>query len=651
MKSFFKHLYIILTIILFIFIAIFSIAGGILFNTTRNADLRLQQGYTPIKVYDKDSNLITTDSCYYTYTSILDISQDIIHAFVAVEDRDYYKHSGFSTKRILKAIYNNFKNKDSLEGASTITQQYVKNVFLTNDRTIERKINEIALAIELEKRYTKDQILEAYLNSILFGGNIYGIKMASLYYFGKDPKDISVSEAAYLAGMIQAPNFYNAYKNPGEATARKNVVLKCMFDEGYISKDIYEKEIQIEVKDLLSTQSISLQNPRYLSSYLDYIYENIPTSVERVSEIYTYLDIEIQKELYKIIHNDYGLFNDDALNCAIVVLDNETYGVKALVGNRISDRRVLNYASSVRMQPGSTIKPILDYAPAIEYMSYGPATILHDEEYYYQDGMKINNYDHQYLGAIPMRKALSDSRNVPAVKLFNLVGHERAFEFARKIGIDSEEIYEADAIGGAKTGYTLLNLANAYQAFANLGYYKKASGISKVLYESSTYTNNSYPTLCMKPTTAWLINNMLHDVFRGSSYDLEHTYLMAKTGQTNYDAATLNKYDIPQGATKDSLLIAYTKDITIGVWVGYNTVQSTSYLDRYKKNIPRNIMRILMNKYAKDNQYYEEIEGITKEYITIYNDTAYLAKDENGYYEYFIRGTEPFTYPNYNIKI
>ena len=149
----------------------------------------------------------------------------------------------------------------------------------------------------------------------------------------------------------------------------------------------------------------------------------------------------------------------------------------------------------------------------------------------------------------------------------------------------------------------------------------------------------------MKPTTAWLINNILHDVFKDSSYDLKNTYLMAKTGQTNYDSQTLEKYGIPYGSTKDSLLIAYTKDLTIGVWVGYNTISSTHYLDRYKKNIPRNIMRIILSKFAKDNQYYDEIEGITKCYITISNDKVYLAKD-SGYYEYFIEGTEPHSYPS-----
>ncbi|MDE6660456.1 MAG: hypothetical protein K2J93_01365, partial [Anaeroplasmataceae bacterium] len=281
---------------------------------------------------------------------------------------------------------------------------------------------------------------------------------------------------------------------------------------------------------------------------------------------------------------------------------------------------------------------------------YTPATIIKDEEYTYKNGTKIKNYDNQYLGSIPLRKALSDSRNIPAVKLFNEVGYERAFGFLKNLGIEkTDTIYEADAIGGATTGYTLLSLANAYQAFANLGYYKKASAYKEIGYELTTYKNDTSAKLAMKPTTAFLINNILHDVFKGSAFDQKSTYMMAKTGQTNYDQASIQKYHLPSNATKDSLLIAYTKDLTIGVWVGYERITDGKYLDYYKKNIPRSIMKLLLDTFAKKGLYYNEIEGIQKSYITIYEDQVYLAK-ENGYYEYFLEGTQPLTYPNYEIK-
>ena len=318
------------------------------------------------------------------------------------------------------------------------------------------------------------------------------------------------------------------------------------------------------------------------------------------------------------------------------------------MGNRNQNRGVLNYASTVKIQPGSTIKPILDYAPAIEYLSITPATIIKDEYYTYKDGTPIKNYDNRYLGNITIREALKDSRNVPAVKLFNMVGSSKAFEFANKLGIVSESINEADSIGGSTYGYTLLDLANAYSAFANLGYYKKASPIKKIVYDNHIYENNNKKSLVMKPSTAYLINTILHDIFKDSNYDLKNTYLMAKTGQTNYDLKTRKKYNLPMDATKDSLLIAYTKDITIGIWIGYETIENKQYIDLKKKHIPRNIMRILMNKFAKENNYYDLIDEVTMKYITIYNDKAYLAKS-NGYYEYFEEGTEPLTYIEQNI--
>ncbi len=642
MKSIFKIIINTITLFIFIILSIISIAGGILFYKASNAFLPLRQGYDEFLIYDNDNNLVSSNNKNYSYASLADIDQNIINAFIAIEDKKFYKHNGFNTNRIIKTLFNNITTGKSA-GASTITQQYVKNVYLTNEKTIERKINEIVLAIEIEKRYTKDQILEAYLNSILFGGNVYGIKSACSYYFNKTPNSISISEAAYLAGMIQAPNYYNAYSNLLEANKRKNVVIKEMYNEGFISYDEYQKEINISLNSLLAKNNSSNS---YLSGYLDYIYDSI-NSYNEINKIYTYLDTRIQKDLYDIVTNKYDLFNDDNLNCAIVVLDNKTYGIKAMIGNRNQSQRVLSYAYDVLLQPGSTIKPILDYAPAFEYLSYSPATIIDDSEFIYSDGNILRNYDHQYLGNITIRKALADSRNVPAVKLFNLIGHDKAFSFANKLGIYSSEYYEADAIGGAKNGYTLLSLANAYLGFANLGYYKKASAIKEINYNTYNYINNENPKLVMKTTTAFLINNILHDVFKNSSYNLDNTYLMAKTGQTNYDSITLKKYNIPDGATKDSLLIGYTKDLCIGIWVGYNYIDNNNYLDRYKKNIPRSIMKLILGKYAQDNLYYDDIDGIEKRYIKIIDNKAYLAKD-NGYYEYFIAGTEPLAYYNEN---
>ena len=649
MKSILNKILLIFTICTSLITIIGSIAGIILFNTASNTSIFIKENSKPIYIYDDKETLISSDSLYYEYCSIQEVSPEIIHAVISIEDKDFYTHPGISIPRIFSSIYQNMKNGSIISGASTITQQYIKNTYFTNEKTFSRKINEIAYALELEKKYTKDQIMEAYLNTVLFGSNIYGIKMAARYYFNKSPKEITTNEAAILAGMIQLPNHYNPLRNPEAATTRKNLVLRRMWEENYITEEKYKELIKIPAKDIVQ-KGFTNTKITYLTPYFDYLFSSLPQNSDTITSIYTYLDTDIQKTLYSIMNNDYKLFNDDDLNCAIVVLDNETYGVKAIAGNRSYNQRVISYASDVLLQPGSTIKPLLDYAPAIEYLNYNPATIIWDEEYTYKNGTKLKNYDNQYLGAITLRKALSDSRNIPAVKLFNQVGYERAFQFVEKLGIEKKDtIYEADAIGGTTTGYTLLSLANAYQGFANLGYYKKAVPYQKIQYDLTSYVNDTPAKLVMKPTTAYLINSMLHDVFKGSTFDQKNTYMMAKTGQTNFDQATIKKYHLPWNATKDSLLIAYTKDMTIGVWVGYEKISDGKFLDYYKKNIPRSIMKLLLDTFAKKGQYYEEIEGINKSYITIYDNQAYLAKDY-GYYEYFLEGTQPLTYPNYEIR-
>ncbi len=649
MKSILNKFLLGVTILTLLITIIGSIAGIIIFKNAGNTSIFIKENSKPIYIYDDKNNLVSSDSLYYEYCSIQEVSENLIHAVISIEDKDFYKHPGISIPRIFSSIYQNFKNNSIVSGASTITQQYIKNTYFTNEKTFTRKINEIAYALELEKKYTKDQIMEAYLNTVLFGSNIYGVKMAARYYFDKEPKNLTINEAAILAGMIQLPNYYNPLKNPESATNRKSLVLRRMYEEGYISHQEYEELSLIPVEDIVK-KGFTNTKITYLTPYIDYLFSHMPEQADSILSIKTYLDTNIQKTLYSIMNNDYKLFNDDELNCAIVVLDNKTYGVKAIAGNRSFNQRVLSYASDVLLQPGSTIKPLLDYAPAIEYLNYNPATIIKDEEYTYKNGTKIKNYDNQYLGNITLRKALSDSRNIPAVKLFNAVGYERAFQFAEKLGIEKKDtIYEADAIGGSTTGYSLLSLANAYQAFANLGYYKKASAFKEIEYELSTTVNDEPARLVMKPTTAFLINSMLHDVFKNSTFDQKNTYMMAKTGQTNYDANTIAKYNLPANATKDSLLVAYTKDLTIAVWVGYEKISNGKFLDYYKKNIPRSIMKLLLDTYAQKGQYYSDIDGIIKSYITIYEDQAYLAKT-HGYYEYFIEGTQPLTYPNYEIK-
>ena len=347
MKNIFKKIYIIFTTLIFILFIIGSIYGIIIFNKAKDASLIIKENTEPIYIYDNKNNLISSDGFYYEYCPLTKINKNIINAFITVEDRNFYHHNGISIKRITSSIIKNILSKKITSGASTITQQYIKNTYLTNEQTYKRKITEITYALNLEKKYTKDQILEAYLNTILFGSNIYGIKMACKYYFNKEPLHITPSEAAMLAGMIQMPNYYNPFEKPNETNNRKNLVLKCMLEEGYLSTDEFNKSQNEHISDIIS-KGFTNKRANYLTPYLDYLYNNLPNNNDIIKSIKTYLDINLQKELYSILTNEYKLFNDDDLNCAIIVLDNKTYGIKALAGNRSFNQRKLNYATDIK---------------------------------------------------------------------------------------------------------------------------------------------------------------------------------------------------------------------------------------------------------------------------------------------------------------
>ncbi|MDE6047460.1 MAG: transglycosylase domain-containing protein, partial [Anaeroplasmataceae bacterium] len=286
MKSILNKLLLAFTILTLIITIIGSIGGIILFRNASNTSIFIRENSKPIYIYDDTDTLVSSDSLYYEYCSIQEVSPEIIHAVVAIEDNDFYKHPGISIPRIVHSIYQNITNGSIISGASTITQQYIKNTYFTNEKTFSRKINEIAYALELEKKYTKDQIMEAYLNTVLFGSNIYGIKMASKYYFDKDPKDITTNEAAILAGMIQLPNHYNPLRNPEAATTRKNLVLKRMWEENYISEQTYNELKEISAKDIVQ-KGFTNQRITYLTPYLDYLFSNLPQNSDTITSIKT----------------------------------------------------------------------------------------------------------------------------------------------------------------------------------------------------------------------------------------------------------------------------------------------------------------------------------------------------------------------------
>ena len=660
MKSIFKKIILILLILMTILNTIVTIYMINLWNKVELNDLSKLYPNGNTTIYDDTGNLIANlSNTYNSYSPYDTIPKDVINAFISIEDSRFFTHNGLDYEGIMRSIIANIKEKGYSQGASTITQQLVKNIYLSNEKTIDRKINEVILALKLEKILSKEDILASYLSNVLFGGRVYGIKMASKYYFNKELSEIELKEAALLAGLVQMPNYYNPFTNYEAGKKRRDLVLKRMYELEYIDEDKYNETLDIELETYLEKGQIN-ENIGIYSSYIDYV------TTEAIKEygidfyhddvkITINVNSEIQNHIYQIINNKYNHFPDDYLKCGIVVLDNKTAKILGIAGTREKGLKNLNYATEVYNQPASTIKPILSYAPAIEYLNMMPLTQILDEPYKYQDGMTVKNWDNRYLGNISLRYALSNSRNVPAIKLYNLIGEKKAWSFANSLGLENRDGYshESMAIGGFARGYSVLEMTNSYLSFANMGKYKKAYSIESIEYENKVHKKENEFRQVMSEETAFLINNILHDVLRYTKYDLANTYLSSKTGQSNYDYNTRINYNIPASATKDSWVIAYTKDLTVGVWCGYDDIKKGLYLTSANKDIPIDIMHHILSKFAEDDNYYTLPSNLKLLNVEIINGAIYegIKGDKNSKQDYFYKGFTPLLRENLDLQI
>ena len=659
MKSIFKKIFLVLLILMTILNTFISVYMIILWNNVKLDDLSKLYPIGNTTIYDKNGNLLANLSNIYTdYAPYESIPEVLINAFISIEDSRFFSHHGLDYEAIARSIVANIKDQEFSQGASTITQQLIKNVYLSNEKTIERKINEAILSLKLEHILSKEDILSSYLSNVLFGGRIYGVKMASKYYFNKDLADITLKEASMLAGLVQMPNYYNPFTNYEAAQDRRNLVLKAMLNEAYIDEETYENTINIELSSYLNKGQIN-ENIGIYASYIDYVsYEAITKyNIDFYSsdlKIQINVDSNIQKMIYQIMNNNYNHFKDEYLKCGIVVLDPKTAEILAISGTREAGMRNLNYATEVLHQPASTIKPILSYAPAIEYLNFQPQTQILDEPYRYQNGMLVNNWDNRYLGNISLRYALANSRNVPAIKLYNEVGSKLAWEFASSVGLENRDnySYEAMAIGGFSKGFTVLEMANAYLTFPNMGKYKKASSINNIKTNNTLYKNEDKFHQVLSEETAFLINDILHDVLKYTNYNLKNTVLSSKTGQSNYDYNTRMKYNIPANATKDSWVIGYTPDLLVAVWCGYEDIKKGLYLTPKTKDIPLDIVKMILNEFAPDSKGYKIPNNLKRMNVEVINGLIYHANNnKNSVSDYFFKGYTPLNRDNLDLDI
>ncbi|VIQ34067.1 penicillin-binding protein 1A [Streptococcus pneumoniae] len=579
-------------------IAAIVLGGGVFFYYVSKAPSLSESklvATTSSKIYDNKNQLIADlGSERRVNAQANDIPTDLVKAIVSIEDHRFFDHRGIDTIRILGAFLRNLQS-NSLQGGSTLTQQLIKLTYFstsTSDQTISRKAQEVWLAIQLEQKATKQEILTYYINKVYMSNGNYGMQTAAQNYYGKDLNNLSLPQLALLAGMPQAPNQYDPYSHPEAAQDRRNLVLSEMKNQGYISAEQYEKAVNTPITDGLQSLKSASNYPAYMDNYLKEVINQVEKEtgynlLTTGMDVYTNVDQEAQKHLWDIYNTDeYVAYPDDELQVASTIVDVSNGKVIAQLGARHQSSNVsfgINQAVETNRDWGSTMKPITDYAPALEYGVYdSTATIVHDEPYNYPGtNTPVYNWDRGYFGNITLQYALQQSRNVPAVETLNKVGLNRAKTFLNGLGIDYPSIHYSNAISSNTTesdkkyGASSEKMAAAYAAFANGGTYYKPMYIHKVVFsDGSEKEFSNVGTRAMKETTAYMMTDMMKTVLSygtGRNAYLAWLPQAGKTGTSNYtDEEIENHIKTSQFVAPDELFAGYTRKYSMAVWTGYS---------------------------------------------------------------------------------
>lgn len=579
-------------------IAAIVLGGGVFFYYVSKAPSLSESklvATTSSKIYDNKNQLIADlGSERRVNAQANDIPTDLVKAIVSIEDHRFFDHRGIDTIRILGAFLRNLQS-NSLQGGSTLTQQLIKLTYFstsTSDQTISRKAQEAWLAIQLEQKATKQEILTYYINKVYMSNGNYGMQTAAQNYYGKDLNNLSLPQLALLAGMPQAPNQYDPYSHPEAAQDRRNLVLSEMKNQGYISAEQYEKAVNTPITDGLQSLKSASNYPAYMDNYLKEVINQVEEEtgynlLTTGMDVYTNVDQEAQKHLWDIYNTDeYVAYPDDELQVASTIVDVSNGKVIAQLGARHQSSNVsfgINQAVETNRDWGSTMKPITDYAPALEYGVYdSTAAIVHDEPYNYPGtNTPVYNWDRGYFGNITLQYALQQSRNVPAVETLNKVGLNRAKTFLNGLGIDYPSIHYSNAISSNTTesdkkyGASSEKMAAAYAAFANGGTYYKPMYIHKVVFsDGSEKEFSNVGTRAMKKTTAYMMTDMMKTVLTygtGRNAYLAWLPQAGKTGTSNYtDEEIENHIKTSQFVAPDELFAGYTRKYSMAVWTGYS---------------------------------------------------------------------------------
>ena len=650
------------------------ILGGLVFGYYASKAPTLSEkdliATTSSKIYDNQNNLIAdlgAEKRINVKTN--EIPTDLVNAIVAIEDHRFFNHRGVDFIRIGGAFFSNLRG--GRQGGSTLTQQLIKLTYFStssSDQTLSRKIQEAWLATQLEQKATKQEILTYYINKVYMSNGNYGMQTAARSYYAKDLKDLSLPQVALLAGMPQAPNQYDPYTNPEAALQRRNLVLKEMLDMKSITNEQYESAVNTPVTDGLQSLTGSSNYPAYMDNYLKEVIQQVEEEtgynvLTTGMDVYTNVDTAAQKRLWDIYNSDeYVNYPDNELQVASTIIDVTNGKVIAQLGSRHQSSNVsfgTNQAVETNRDWGSSMKPISDYAPAIEYEEYNSTGVTIPDTPYNFPGTNTQfyNWDRQYYGNISMVYALQQSRNVPAVRALEKVGLKKAQKFLSSMGIDYPEMVYANAISSNtsdssnKYGASSEKMAAAYATFANGGTYYKPQYVNRVVFSDGTTKNfETSGTRVMKETTAYMMTDMLKSVITagiGYNANISGLYHAGKTGTSNYADNELRKltkdYSYSSIVTPDESFVGYTTQYSMAVWTGY-TNRLTPVLDdgiKVATDVYKQMMLYLYEQNGSGSTDWTQPSGVYRSGSYLYLNNG--KNNYNNYNYYYEPSVEPST--------
>lgn len=588
-----------------------------------------------IYYYDSDGNLFTGTT--KEWIDIDNISTSLIDATIAAEDKNFYKHLGFDYLRILKATWTNIKNKQMISGASTISQQYVKNLFLSFDKNFSRKIKEAWLTIRLETHYSKDQILEGYLNTINYG-NVFGIENASKYYFDKSAKDLNLAEASMIAGIPKWPTGYSPVNNYENAKKRQKEILSMMVKNKIITEKEMQEAYSQELKIVANSNTSHLKTLMYYQNAVLDELKNIPgINLNESLKIYTNLNLDLQRNLEENINKN--MENIDEAQIASIIIEPKTGKILALTGGKNFYKSEFNRATDAKRAVGSTIKPFL-YYQALK-SGFTPSTTFTSEKttFVFSENQTYSPHNYANLYAeddITMASAIVLSDNIYAIKTHLFLGEDKLVNIAKDLNI-SNNLKQIPSLALGSQEISLLSMMNGYQVLANSGVQNETYFIDHIEDKNGNlvYVHKNKSEQKLDSDLVYILNSMLSNC--ASTSFISYSYPTC----TSLIPKLTHKYAIKTGSTdSDCLIFGYTEDILMGVWAGYDDNRNTTSKESLAS---KNVWADTIEAFYKDKEakWYVQPKNVVGSLID--TKTGKLATNESAKKAilYYLKGTEP----------